>query len=69
MQSWRYEIVIEGELDPRLAGGFAPMQVVTQEDTTTIIGDVRDQSELKGRLDMVASLGLSLMSVKRLPLG
>jgi hypothetical protein len=58
-----YEIVIEGELGPRLAGRFAPMRVEARDGTTTLVGEIRDQAELKGLLDLAASLGLALVSV------
>ncbi len=69
MTPCRYEIVVEGELGPRLGGKFAPLEITVGEHQTTIAGDIRDQSELKSVLDLVSALGLSLVSVERRPAG
>lgn len=59
----RYQLVVEGELGPRYASAFEGMHVEAQGGTTTISGVVKDQAHLHGLLDMVASLGLNLVSV------
>lgn len=63
MQPTRYKIVVEGELGPRYAAAFHPMQVKAQDGATAIVGPIEDQAELQGLLDTVTALGLSLVSV------
>jgi hypothetical protein len=58
-----YCIVVEGELGPRYAAAFDSMQLEAHNGTTKIVGRVEDEAELRGLLDAVAALGLSLVSV------
>jgi len=58
----RYRLVIEGELDDRLAGAFKGMVLERQTGTTVLTGSVRDQADLQGLLQRVAGLGLTLLS-------
>jgi hypothetical protein len=58
-----YRIVVSGELGSRYASTFAPMELVTREGETEIVGRVEDDAELHGILETVAALGLSLVSV------
>jgi hypothetical protein len=58
-----YCIVVEGELGPRYAVAFEPMRLDAHDGTTEIIGRIQDDAELRGLLDQVANLGLSLVSV------
>jgi hypothetical protein len=58
-----YSIVVEGELSPRYAAAFDSMQLEAGNGTTAIVGLVEDDAELRGLLDAVAELGLSLVSV------
>ena len=58
-----YCIVVEGELGPRYAASFAPMQLVARDGTTEIVGLIEDDAELQGLIDTVSALGLSLVSV------
>jgi hypothetical protein len=60
-----YCIVVEGELGPRYAAAFESMQLESHDGTTEIVGRVEDEAELRGLLDAVAALGLSLVSVTR----
>ena len=52
-----------GELGSRYAATFEPMQLVTRNGETEIVGRVEDDAELQGILETVAALGLSLVSV------
>jgi hypothetical protein len=63
VQPTRYKIVVEGELGPRYAAAFHPMQVDSRDGATTIVGSVQDQADLHGILDTIKALGLSLVSV------
>jgi hypothetical protein len=56
-------VVVEGELGPRFAAAFDPMQLEVADGTTAIVGVIRDQAELQGLLDAISAFGLSLISV------
>jgi hypothetical protein len=58
-----YRIVVTGELDPRYAVRFEPMQLTTRNGETEIVGRVKDDADLHGLLETIAALGLSLVSV------
>ena len=58
-----YCIVVDGELGPRYAAAFESMRLDAHDGTTEITGRVKDEAELRGLLDEVAELGLSLISV------
>lgn len=58
-----YCIVVEGELGPRYAAAFESMRLDAHDGTTEIIGRIQDEADLRGLLDEVADLGLSLVSV------
>jgi hypothetical protein len=58
-----YCIVVEGELGPRYAVSFEPMQLVAHDGTTEIVGLIEDDAALQGLIDTVSALGLSLVSV------
>jgi len=58
-----YCIVVESELGPRYVAAFDSMQLEPRNGTTEIVGRVEDEAELRGLLDTVAALGLSLVSV------
>jgi hypothetical protein len=58
-----YCIVVEGELGPRYAAAFESMRLDAHEGTTEITGKIEDDAELRGLLDQLAELGLSLVSV------
>jgi hypothetical protein len=63
----RYEIRLQGLLDPRWATWFDDLAVTNEDDGTTVIrGHVVDQSALHGLLHKVRDLGLPLVSVRRL---
>jgi len=55
--------VVNGELGSRYAAAFRPMRLVVRDGTTEIVGRVEDDAELRGLIDTVAALGLSLISV------
>jgi hypothetical protein len=58
-----YCIVVEGELGPRYAAAFESMRLDVHDGTTAITGRVEDEAALRGLLDEVSDLGLSLVSV------
>ena len=60
----RYEIRLQGRLDPRWAAWFDGMTLTTADDGTTALrGPVTDQAALHGLLQKVRDLGLPLLSV------
>ena len=63
MKPTDYRVVVEGELGPRYAAAFEPMQLVARDGKTEIVGRVEDDAALQGIIDAVAALGLSLVSV------
>lgn len=66
----RYEVRIEGHLDPRWSTWFAGLTVAHETDgTTTLRGDVTDQAQLHGLLARVRDLGATLLSVTPLDEG
>jgi len=60
----RYEIRLQGRLDPRWTAWFDGMSLTTADDgTTSLRGPVADQAALHGVLQKVRDLGLPLLSV------
>ena len=58
-----YRLIVEGELSDRMQDAFEGMTLTRHDGTTTLIGNVRDQSELQGLLQRVSDLGLTLLEV------
>lgn len=68
MEPTRYRITVRGRLTEWLASVFEGLDLEPGiEQTTTLVGDIRDQSHLYGVLDLVRDLGLDLVSVERKP--
>jgi hypothetical protein len=63
----RYELRVEGVLDGRWSEWFGGLQVSNEGDQTILSGTLRDQSALHGVLDQVGDLGLTVITVRRLP--
>lgn len=60
----RYEIRLEGHLDPRWAAWFDGLRLTHEADgTTSLHGPVVDQAALHGLLQKVRDLGVPLISV------
>jgi hypothetical protein len=62
----RYEIRVEGVLDPHWATWFGNLQIENDGRQTTMSGSFTDQAALHGVLAKVRDLGLTLNSVNRL---
>jgi hypothetical protein len=60
----RYRVVVEGELGPRYAAAFEGMRMECAERKTAIVGTITDQAHLHGLLEIIAGLGLTLVSVE-----
>jgi hypothetical protein len=62
----RYELRVQGVLEPRWSGWFEGLQVTSDGRETIIAGPVTDQAALHGLLAKVRDLGLELLEVRRL---
>jgi hypothetical protein len=65
----RYEVRVEGVLDERWSEWFQGMEIRSDGAETILAGTLPDQSALHGILNRVWDLGLSVITVRRLPLG
>jgi len=65
-RSSRYEIRVEGILDPRWTAWFEGLAIGSDDSQTVISGPVADQAALHGLLNRVGDIGLVLISVRRL---
>jgi ABC-2 type transport system ATP-binding protein len=61
----RYEIQVQGALDPCWSAWFDGLEIGHDDDVTVISGPVTDQAALHGLLARINDLGLSLISVRR----
>jgi hypothetical protein len=62
-----YEIRVEGVLDGRWSAWFQGLRIENQDDKTILSGTLPDQPALHGILDKVRDLGLTIITVRRLP--
>ncbi|WP_426592865.1 hypothetical protein ACPPVS_14000 [Cellulomonas sp. McL0617] len=63
----RYEIRLEGHLEPRWSAWFDGLTLTQDVDGTTVVrGPVLDQAALHGLLQKVRDVGLPLVSVSRI---
>jgi hypothetical protein len=61
----RYQLRVEGHLDPHWAAWFDDLTLTREDDaTTTLRGLVPDQAALHGLLAKVRDLGVTLLSVE-----
>jgi hypothetical protein len=58
---------VDAVLDGRWAEWFEGLQIDTEGDETILAGLLRDQPALHGVLDKLRDLGLSIVTVHRLP--
>jgi hypothetical protein len=67
---FRYEILIEGQLDANWADWFDGLEIVPQTSgVTVLLGHMPDQPALHGLLARLNNLGLVLISVRRMKPG
>ncbi len=59
-----YRIVVRGDVGPRFTRVFDTFAVERAEGTSTLVGPIRDQAELKGILDLLCGLNLTILSVR-----
>jgi hypothetical protein len=65
-QPTEYQIRLKGALDSSWSEWFDGFTITAQQDETTLIGEVRDQSALHGILAKINDLGLSIICVERI---
>jgi hypothetical protein len=63
----RYEVRVEGVLDGRWSEWFEGLHLQNQRGETILSGALPDQPALHGILDKVRDLGLTIITVRRLP--
>jgi len=63
----RILIRVEAELSDELAGAFPHLTARSLPASTTITGDVADQQELQGVLNLLSSLGIDVIEVLTIP--
>jgi hypothetical protein len=63
--SGRYEIRLQGRLDPRWSARFEGMTLTTGDGITLLEGHVADQAALHGLLHQLRDIGLPLVSVSQ----
>lgn len=63
----RYEVRVDGVLDSRWAEWFADAQVDADNGQTIIVATLQDQCALRGLLERVQDLGLTVVALRRLP--
>lgn len=63
----RYEIRLQGLLDPRWSDWFEGFALTVSDEHTTLTGSVADQAALHGVIRRIGDLGLTLVSVTALP--
>ena len=64
--SARYEILVRGHLDSRWSLWFDGMRIAKKDGETVIVGDDIDQPKLRGILNKIWDLNLTLVSVRRI---
>lgn len=63
----RVHIRVDAELSDELASAFPQLLKRTQRATTTLTGDLADQQELQGVLNLLSSLGVDVIEVVTIP--
>ena len=63
----RYEVRVEGVLDSRWSEWFEGLHLQNRSGETILSGTLPDQPALHGILDKVRDLGLTIITVRRLP--
>ena len=63
----RYEIRVESIMHERWSDWFDGLQIEILGDATVLSGTLPDQSALHGILDRVRDLGLTVISLRRIP--
>ncbi len=62
-------IRVDAELSDELAGAFPQLVPHRHRASTTLTGEVADQQELQGLLNLLDSLGIEVLEVFKIPVG
>ena len=65
MKPTNYEITVHGRVGPALMEAFDGLSVSVEPANTVIRGETADQAALHGVLELIESLGLELIDVRR----
>jgi hypothetical protein len=65
MKPTNYAITVHGRVGPALMGAFEGLTVSVEPADTVISGQIEDQAALHGVLELIESLGLELLDVRR----
>lgn len=60
-------IRVDAELSDELSGAFPHLTARTQRATTTLTGDIIDQEELQGVLNLLSTLGIPVVEIVTIP--
>ena len=63
----RMLIRVDAEITDELSSAFPHLVARSQRATTTLTGDVADQQELQGVLNLLNSLGIDVIEVVTIP--
>jgi hypothetical protein len=63
----RMMIRVDAEISDELSSAFPHLTARSQRATTTLTGDVTDQQELQGVLNLLSSLGINVVEVVTIP--
>lgn len=58
-----YDIAVRGHLGPSVAAAFDDFELILDEDTTTLHGEVADQAALHGVINRIEQFGLVLLDL------
>jgi hypothetical protein len=62
----RYEVRLSGTLSERARCAFSDMDVRSVPPQTVVFGELDDQSDLRDLLSLCSTMGLEVVSVRRL---
>jgi hypothetical protein len=60
-------IRVDAELTDELAGAFPHLTTRTHRAQTTLVGDMVDQEELQGVLNLLHTLGIAVVEIVTIP--
>jgi hypothetical protein len=66
MKPTHYEITVRGRMGPAIVDAFEGMTVSVNDTETHLRGRIVDQAALHGVLELIESLGLELLDVRRI---
>lgn len=60
-------IRVDGEIPDDVVSAFPHLLAGPQRPSTTLVGDVTDQQELQGVLNLLSALGIDVLEVVTIP--